>query len=240
MNVIKKLASKLDSKLKSMSKSKKTQLAAAVFVTLTVIVTAVVYAWFSFGRGIAFTTKINAPTAIQITAGNKEAVTNLDLSGIDVTDGTSKNYVFGVAGESVNNYKIQLAHTTNIPFTYTLYRATSNDAGDTTADVVYTSTSGSSYYYKKGSTINGNYLNKDESTSIAKESGAYHNETYDTYTRVQKNAEPLYWQSESLNVENKNNDGSFVDYFIIDVSWTEGLTNDKETDMIYITVMKES
>jgi hypothetical protein len=67
--------------------------------------------------------------------------------------------------------------------------------------------------------------------------------------RRQKNAEPLYWQS-SATVDGKavgyneyntayqtENNRAFLNYYVIRVSWgANQVTNDKETDLVYITV----
>lgn len=84
-----------------------------------------VYAWFTHKRSIALTTKINAPTQLYITAGNKESVANLEMADIDVEDGRYKDFVFGIGGADVQQYQIQLAHTTNIPLSmrYTVRKA---------------------------------------------------------------------------------------------------------------------
>ena len=53
----------------------------------------------------------------------------------------------------------------------------------------------------------------------------------------QKNAEALYWQSDTLTViDNKD---PFCDYFIIRVKWNENVQNNKETDMVYLTVQRK-
>lgn len=79
------------------------------------------------------------------------------------------------------------------------------------------------------------------SNQDALSTGAYHELTYDEYTHVQKDAEPVYWQA--LNVSafptgtNSNKD-AFSRHFILRVKWNPGdLDNtSKETDILYITV----
>lgn len=52
-----------------------------------------------------------------------------------------------------------------------------------------------------------------------------------------KNAEALYWQSDTLTViDNKD---PFCDYFIIRVKWNKNVQNNKETDMVYLTVQRK-
>lgn len=217
-------------------KSKKVQLITALVLTAALIVAAPIVAWFTYNRQIALTTDINAPTKIYITAGNEESVINLDLSDIDVEEKdesgkaiTHKDFVLGIAGSDVEKYKLQLAHTTNIPFTYTLYEAVEVTSDD--YNVEYTGEDGVAHYYKKSAEVSGDYLNKNGNVA----NGTYHNKTYGDYNNVQQYVEPLYWQSANLSVRNKKSQ-NFCDYFIIEVSWSEGVANEKETDMVYLTV----
>ena len=67
--------------------------------------------------------------------------------------------------------------------------------------------------------------------------------------KVQSNAEPLYWlaSENGLNamkpqeVQTDTTTGStyFCDYYVIKIHWDEGtVINDKETDMVYLTVSR--
>lgn len=47
------------------------------------------------------------------------------MADIDVENGSYKDFVFGIGGADVQQYQIQLAHTTIIPFEYEIYRAKS-------------------------------------------------------------------------------------------------------------------
>ena len=113
-------------KFRKLEKKKKLQLVIAVSISVVLLVALPVYAWFTHKRSIALTTKINAPTQLYITAGNKESVANLEMADIDVENGSYKDFVFGIGGADVQQYQIQLAHTTNIPFEYEIYRAKRN------------------------------------------------------------------------------------------------------------------
>ena len=159
------------------------------------------------------------------------------MGGIDVTDPdiTKKDFVFCVySEETVGSYKIQLAHTTNIDFTYTIYKASESEAAET-GGVVYVDKYNTKHYYKKDTELLGAYLNQDGETKIANDT--LHDKSYGTYSSVQKNAEPLYWQStESITPTTATGEKGFVDYYILEVSWENGeVPNDKETDMVYIT-----
>lgn len=232
------MAESIFGKFRKMEKKKKRQLVIAVSLSVVLLVALPVYAWFTHKRSIALTTKINAPTQLYITAGNKESVANLEMADIDVENGSYKDFVFGIGGTDVQNYQIQLAHTTNIPFEYEIYRAKSVQEADKDDDtVVYVSNEvNKTFYYNiDGDKISGNYLNQNGSEILA--NSTLHEKSYDTYSNVQKNAEALYWQSDGLSVNDAEN--PFCDYFIIRVKWNDNVQNNKETDMVYLTVQRK-
>lgn len=232
------MAESIFGKFRKMKKKKKRQLVIAVSLSVVLLVALPVYAWFTHKRSIALTTKINAPTQLYITAGNKESVANLEMADIDVENGSYKDFVFGIGGTDVQTYQIQLAHTTNIPFEYEIYRAKSVSKTEKSAEaVVYVSDSDDTFYYDKAgdNPISGKYLNRDGSEILA--NSTLHEKSYDSYGNVQKNAEALYWQSDGLSVNDAEN--PFCDYFIIRVKWNDKVQNNKETDMVYLTVQRK-
>lgn len=232
------MAESIFGKFRKMEKKKKRQLVIAVSLSVVLLVALPVYAWFTHKRSVALTTKINAPTQLYITAGNKESVANLEMADIDVENGSYKDFVFGIGGADVQQYQIQLAHTTNIPFEYEIYRAKSVSETEKSAEaVVYVSDSDGTFYYDKSgdSPISGKYLNRDGSEILA--NSTLHEKSYDSYGNVQKNAEALYWQSDTLAVNDKGR--PFCDYFIIRVKWNDKVQNNKETDMVYLTVQRK-
>lgn len=232
------MAESIFGKFRKMEKKKKRQLVIAVSLSVVLLVALPVYAWFTHKRSIALTTKINAPTQLYITAGNKESVANLEMADIDVENGSYKDFVFGIGGTDVQTYQIQLAHTTNIPFEYEIYRAKSVQEADKDDDtVVYVSNEvNKTFYYNiDGDKILGNYLNQNGSEILA--NSTLHEKSYDSYSNVQKNAEALYWQSVDLSVNDAEK--PFCDYFIIRVKWNDKVQNNKETDMVYLTVQRK-
>ncbi|WP_456028578.1 hypothetical protein [Ruminococcus sp.] len=232
------MAESIFGKFRKMEKKKKRQLVIAVSLSVVLLVALPVYAWFTHKRSVALTTKINAPTQLYITAGNKESVANLEMADIDVENGNYKDFVFGIGGVDVQQYQIQLAHTTNIPFEYEIYRAKSVSETDKSAEaVVYVSDSDDTFYYDKAgdNPISGKYLNRDGSEILA--NSTLHEKSYDSYGNVQKNAEALYWQSGVLLANDNSN--PFCDYFIIRVKWNDKVQNNKETDMVYLTVQRK-
>ncbi len=229
---------------RKLSTAKKIQFCLASLTTLAVIVAIPIAAWFTHEKKLAVLTKVNAPSSLYINAANKEDIVNLDMSKIDTEASengepvTKKEYVFCVRGDHVDKYDLQLAHTTNIPFEYQIYAAAEDSTNGT---VVYQGKDGEHKYKKTGSSpINGGYLNvTDQSTRIIA-NGSLKSRSYDNTDSVQKYADAAYWKADTITTtQDQNNE--FCDYYILEVSWsrTEGdphyVTNDKETDMIYIT-----
>ncbi len=117
---------------------------------------------------------------------------------------------------------------------------------------------GNTYYYpyqtsdtsdkKQGNvTAKGGFLNAltDENGQILGNGDeniggtTFHKHNYDAYGKVNKYAEPLYWQVTGLPVTGKVGDAGFVDYYVLKIKWAgKNLTNNKETDMLYITARK--
>lgn len=118
--------------------------------------------------------------------------------------GKSKEMPFRIVTKKNAQYQLQLAHTTNLPLTYEIYTA-------------------SEWAVKK---------------DLIKEPDApekqYHEETYGTYTNVQKNAEPLYWLADRT-----ANATTGIDYYVLVVNWKSGTTAEsvinKDTEMVYLS-----
>ena len=142
---------------------------------------------------------------------------------------------------------MQIGHTTNIPFTYKLYKATEDNSGT----VIYVGADNITHKYKKSDTeIKGKYLNKiSDDKILANSTGTYHEQTYESYSKIQENAEPLYWQSNDTTLGTGTD---LIDYYILTVSWKKRGSEqtksdddkykyiddieDKETDIVYISV----
>ena len=221
---------------KSWSARKKRAILAVIAAALALLVIPV-FAWMYMQRSMETITKVNMPYALLIGAGDAKPIQQLELSNIDVS-GTQKykDVVFCVYSEkSSKSYYLQLAHTTNIGFTYEIYKASRPAADASTGDVV-------SYLgkpYIKGEQLAGSYLNKDESSNYATDK--YHYITYNEYDKehVQKSAEPLYWKTASQEklpdeMQKPDKNGNYVNYYILHITWDETVQNNKETDMIYI------
>lgn len=210
------------------------------------------YAWFRQSYSLSTVAKIKASIRLDLAAGNGEDVSRFQIGTVDTTGDsvTSKDYVIAVkkdkSKDKPTNYILQIGHTTNIPFTYTLYKATEDNSGT----VIYVGADNITHKYKKSDTeINGKYLNKISDDKILA-NDKYHSQTYESYSKIQENAEPLYWKSNDTTLGSGTD---LIDYYILTVSWakrpaeqTKDETNDKykyiddiedkETDIVYISV----
>lgn len=214
-------------------------------MALFILIGSIIYAWLLYQRELITVTKVSTPIELEIRSGNQDEASMIDLGDIDVTDGTEKLYVFCVRSDKECNYGLQLAYTTNIPFTYEVYHASEVTSGGAAAGmmVAYDAEDGDTYYYKAGNLVGGSYLNLDEATGIANQDDSYMTQTYGGYTNVQENAVPVYWQSDSsaggTEYENMHldDDNKYLQYYILRVRWdgVENISNDGETDIIYIT-----
>lgn len=210
------------------------------------VLSAAAYAWLSaHQRAVGAVAEIDAPMAIWIRAGGNPAedAKYLDMSDINVAGASRETYyVFAVAGEYVSQYKIQLAYTTNNQFSYEIYQAETTTEQDEALYTYYPHTSGNSnpiYYVKANETkINMTPLNAKSGNMLADPTDTDSVDTYGAYAtettlgdHVHENAWPLYWQTDN---PIPTGGGSFCHYYLLHVSWGER-TNDRETDMVYIS-----
>lgn len=245
---------------------KKTVLLFTLAATGLILVGVIVYAWFFYKRQLDTLTWIKTPIRLEIGSGNNHDMAYLDMGSIDAdTPEHSMTYVFCVYGEPIDMYSLQLAYTTNIPFYYEVYRAQLSTSEQTTSGNIvkvpftYTDDSGEhteNFTYDSSSTpvISAKPLNKmDEAETKKHQShdlsyGDENGQNAINSSKVQKNAEPLYWlaNENNLDVLNPINKGKnafggdcFCDYFVLRVYWDENtVSNDKETDMVYLTVSR--
>ena len=208
----------------------------SVILALTAVVVVPVIAWFYYQRSMQTMTKINLPYALQIGAGKAYDIRQLELNNIDVTQSGHKDVVFCVFGRQSETYRLQLAHTTNIGFTYEIYPAkkTRESGLEETASYL-----GDKFYFNPGAPVEGSYLNQNSESGYA--NGSLHGKTYDSYptSTVQKSAEPLYWQNKTdgkqLTLPAQVDDtGYYINYYVLRISWGNTIQNNKETDMIYL------
>lgn len=144
-----------------MSAQKKLMFVSASVVTIALLSSLPVLAWFSYRRQVMKLQKVEAPNTLILSAAHREDVTCFEIDGIDAddiavdvygnklteavtVDGqtktrdkkiTYKDYVFCVTGDAVDKFTIQLAYTTNNPFTYEVYAAKELTYGELQTDL---------------------------------------------------------------------------------------------------------
>ena len=116
---------KIIEQIKKLSLPVKIQLVIAILCTTAIPV----YAWFSYQDKIEAMSKIKEPPSINLASGGDDPALYINLENIDVSSGTEKYIVFSVEPGKYSAYDIQLSHTTNIPFTYELYRVMEDEHG---------------------------------------------------------------------------------------------------------------
>ena len=216
---------------------------ALMLICLFALVTIPVYAWLAENK-ISIYAPITTNTALYIGAGNEEDIRYLSFEGIDATSAQRYvDYVFSVTGEFVRHYKIQLAFTTNNEFTFDLFKATTDStlaSSDPRGTVEYVThpLDGSSaqtitYYIATNGKINGSYRNQKGNALLGNDSTSnpFYSDTYGSYTYVDKNAVPLYWQT---NATIEAGGDSFHHFYILRLYIGNKQTNDRETDIICI------
>lgn len=246
---------------------KKKKITIAVALVIAILACAItVIAWFYNQRVLKTSASLISPYTLRIGAGSNESIEQLDMGNIDVSTAPgSKDYVICVYGNPSVPYVMQLAHTTNIGFTYSVYYAgePSNIKPESGEVAEYTDMKGNPHYFSvvagntvrkmTGDTTNttllmdkSNYINNNngianDSLKVKETSGKdVVKGSYDQKDKVQKNASALYMQSDIIYpTEQEDNYGEFVHYYIVRVSWDANIKNDKETDIVYITVSAE-
>ncbi|WP_461877145.1 hypothetical protein [Fusicatenibacter sp.] len=211
--------------------TRKKRVVISVILAFSALLALPVFAWLYMHRSMETITKVNMPNALLIGAGDAKPIQQLELSNIDVSGAQKyKDVVFCVYSTKPGlDYHLQLAHTTNIGFSYEIDKASiETEAMD--GSIFYLGD-----YYRKDSELAGNYLNKETTNNYATKD--YHRKTYGEYSNVQVSAEPLYWKTtsqEKLPDEIPDKNGNYVNYYILHITWDETVQNNKETDMIYI------
>lgn len=247
-----------------MNKDKKRKILglAALAAGLIAFSSTIAYAWFSQSHKIARMQEVVPPNTIFLSAAHRKAEINFQIGEVNTSaSATHRDYVFSVSGSGVPYYLLELAYTTNNPFTYTIYPATfsstkpngvegvdyvefkataANTPGSpSTITNIDDVTENTTYYYTvNGAAVTGSYLNRDGSSLplLAQSSGPQHNKTYNNTTgnvdQVQKNAEPLYWKSSAIVGDTRG----FCHNYIIRVDWDSAVLDKKtkETDIIYL------
>ncbi|WP_303789421.1 hypothetical protein [Ruminococcus flavefaciens] len=256
---------RLKKEFSELSTVKKVQAIIASVLTMLLMIALPVYAWFALGGKLEAFTKIKEPDNLDIRAGHYDDVKYFNLNDIDIESiaaGTPHRVVFSVnAGDYKIPYQIQLAHTTNIPFKYRIYRASESTSAADATYVTYTSEllkekgeTNYTFYYIMGDEIPLTAKNPDPDSitnygrQLALGSGDYYKDTYDVGDDPEIYAVPIYEQSGKITYDSSSDH----DYYILEISFDETATakdgfsdwniaaNKKETDMIYLTASRWS
>lgn len=246
-------------KTETNDKKKKVTVITIVMTGLLIII-GLTLAWFYLHQKAATLTRIAPPGKIIISGVHGRKLDQIDLSYNNENVGddhqvTVRNVIcIDSASEDIT---LKLAHTTNVEnLSLSIYPAEErknqpgenvtyvkgNDAG---TDYYYMYDSGIGYTTKKeANSASGvkkmQCLNGDDDEKQALQSGDFHNKTYgEKETRVQNQAEPLYWESMEkykLRLNSEKDPNSHIkykhyDYFVLEANWTE---QNKETDIVYV------
>lgn len=274
-------------KSKKLSLALKLQLIAAIVFTIAALAVVPIIAWFSYQKEMAVSTKVNSPATLEIKAGGhvgeEQDIINFELSDIDTEDTSYKyfedanhvkhyykDFVFCVKGKAISSYDLQLAHTTNIAFTYDIYRAIQDDAGDIVYvskdktltqnyKTVEVSMSGSApviedgniVYVDSDTPLDGRYINNaNASTSgriIAKENGSSAEamdltaRSYDGGETHQIYASPVYWVARGIQVyTEEKTDDGFTHSYVLRISWVMKDEGDNADNLAVVQNNKET
>ena len=175
-------------------------------------------AWLRYSRSLQTMTTVHVP-ALYLGGADGSSTIDIDMGDIDVVTKQEQYYAFSVVSKSKDgsqdNYILQLAHTTNLPFRYEVYEATGTITGEVTSGNC------------KGENILSKTLSKDTTRP------ATYGENYSTIDKhLHQAADPQYYQSEKRTI----NSTSRTDYFILKISWKGTIQNNKETDLVYLSV----
>lgn len=237
---------KLIEKVKKLLLAVNLQLIIAILCTMAIPV----FAWFSYQDRIETFSKIKEPPSINIASGGDDPAIYISLENIDVSKSNEKYIVFSVEPGKYSAYDIQLSHTTNIPFTYELYRVQESENGtieyiDHTRDV---NAEESTLKYIIMTTAEGTTSGKVELKDINPDVGttgrtlgnedalaSYNRQNYDTVNdKVNQYVKPIYSVARRIPQLNENEDGSSNrDYFAIKLSWIKGANNLTEQEADY-------
>ena len=241
------------------NRRKKVAIISSIVAGLLIII-GITFAWFYQHQKAVSLTQIAPPGKIIISGVHGSELDQIDLSynsgDVDENGKVTVRNVICVDSEA-KNILLKLAHTTNVEnLSLRIYPASEvASQPQNTEEYVKGSDSGKDYYYtfdsQTGYTTKATAsdkmqlmtcLNADENDKeLAKQNGDYHDKTYGANeTRVQKQAEPLYWTSQSKytlpldSTSNKNEHIKYAHYgyFVLEASWTE---REKETDIVYVT-----
>lgn len=252
---------RLATRFNSLTSKKRIQfIVAALFSTVSVVALPV-YAWFVFQTKVETMSYVNDPPSLSLASGHNDSVECFELRNIDVERSSDGNYyqdfVFSVETEDAHQYDLQLAHTTNIPFVYEIYRVKEDVNGVIEYTIQEGNNKGDKVYYSilSGTNQTIQLVDLNDITAGSREIGneailksSYDRQNYVTGDTYNQYVEPLYSVARNIITNSDSVDGSNSrDYFVLRVKWKvkneaqgneywDYAFNDKETDILYITV----
>ena len=205
-------------------------------------------AWFRHLQQLNTVALVQIPSRITLSGPNRSELQKISLELTPDDDITGEGQVtirrvFCI--ESTADFRLEVVRTTNIEgMDIKIYpvKATNSDLDSGT---VKGNDGLNTYYYTpEKNFLEGSYLNKvaDEYLAIQKDNDrTLHGENYVDGDTVQKNAEPLYWRTgtvqkyddQEYSKEDTTDDGIKMRYryYVMELSWD---TTDQETDMVYL------
>ena len=205
-------------------------------------------AWFRYLQQLNTVALVQIPSKITLSGANRSELQkiSLELTPDDDITGEGKvtiRRVFCV--ESTADFRLEVVRTTNIEgMDIKIYpvKATNSDLDSGT---VKGNDGLNTYYYTPDNNfLEGSYLNQVADQNLAIQKGndrTLHGENYVDGDTVQKNAEPLYWRTGTVQTyddqeyskEDTTDDGIKMcyRYYVMELSWD---TTDQETDIVYL------
>lgn len=237
-------------KFKQLDEKKKNEVVITLIITVALMIALPVYAWFASNKNLETITKIKEPGEIIIRAGKRngqteaDSIVNFEMKDIDIESiagGKPQRFVFSVMPGDYNlGYRIQLAHTTNIPFVYTLYKAEAPDTtgmteeqlaeleqlGELTVYSPVNDKNDKTYYQTVGPAITMTARNEDDASAVGRkiakqndtgDSFKCYSQTYTASDAPEVYAVPVYLQSAKQTHSGDSADS--YDYYILQLSW---------------------
>lgn len=236
-------------------------LTSVLMVMLLLGMIGISFAWLTFWNRLNTISVLQIPSKISISGANRSEMQRISLemtSDDTQEDGTvTIRRVFCI--ESTDDFLLEVAHTTNIDnMNIKIFPVSNaNSEIDKTSGSVQgvDAQAGRVFYYDPDEEeIAGNYLNKtvvvenEKEKQIAIQDGnqnSLHGQTYSPMVdnnKVQRNAEPLYWLTtsvEDIDKKDYSRSGKAADgqtdiyyrYYVLQLSWD---VRQSETDIVYL------
>lgn len=202
----------------------KRQLVLALVIAAVVAVIMGTLAWLNYQRGLFTVTRMQMPI-LYLRDEEGMDTSRVDLGSLDIGSEEGSRCVFGVYATAHTEYMLQLSHTTNLPLSYKIYRASQEPLAGLTGQV-------GKFYYQESDLVSGANLSVADTHKIT------FGDSYPS-EKVQYNAEPVYWQANDAR-EIKRGE---IQYYVLEVNWDSAALTDavkqqiyKESEMIYVTV----